>query len=403
MSQNAVIIGAGHSGGILAAQLARAGDEFAITLVGEEAFPPYERPPLSKQLLAGEIPVEKTFLRPPDFYEKKGIDLRLGVHCDAIDRENRTVALSDGSTLEYDRLALCTGARLRRLTIPGAGLAGVHYIRAIADTENIRAEVREGARVVVVGGGYIGLEAAAALTKIGCRVKVIEMMDRVMARAVAEPVSRFYEAQHRAKGVEILLNTGVAEFAGADRIEAVIDGAGERHECDLAVVGIGVIPNVELAEAAGLAVDDGIVVDERARTSDPAISSAGDCTNHPNALLKRRLRLESVQNAVDQARCIANDWQGKGANYAEVPWFWSDQFDLKLQMAGLPSPEDRAVVRGDPDSGAFSVFYLRDGFVTGVNAINVGSDYVRGRKWIGEARQVDPARLADTSIPIKEV
>lgn len=403
MSQKAVIIGAGHAGGILAAQLARAGEAFDITLVGEETWPPYERPPLSKQLLAGEIPVEKTFLRPADFYEKKGIDLKLGVRCDVIDREGRKAMLSDGTALDYDLLALCTGARLRRIDIPGSALPGVHYIRAIADTEAIRAEAREGSRVVVIGGGYIGLEAAAALSTIGCRVKVIEMMDRVMARAVAEPVSRFYEDQHRKHGVEILLNTGVAEFVGTDRVQAVVDTAGQRHDCDLIVVGIGVIPNVELAETAGLAIGDGIVVDERARTSDPAIWAAGDCTDHPNALLGRRLRLESVQNAVDQARCIANEWQGKGANYAEVPWFWSDQFDLKLQMAGLPGPDDQVVVRGDPASGAFSVFYLRDGKVTGVNAVNVGGDYVRGRKWIAEGRDVDPARLADTAIPVKEV
>lgn len=403
MAEKAVIIGAGHAGGILAQQLSRAGDAFEITLVGEEAWPPYERPPLSKQLLMGEIPTEKTFLRPADFYEKKNIGLRLGVRATAIDRAARTVALSDGSSLPYDRLALCTGAQLRRLNIPGSDLKGIHYIRAIDDTLAIREEAGEGAKVVVIGGGYIGLEAAAALTKAGCRVKVIEMLDRVMARAVAEPLSRFYEEQHRARGVEILLNTGVASFDGDGRVSAVIDAGGGRHECDLAIVGIGVIQDVALAEQAGLQTDGGIVVDALARTSDPLISAAGDCTDHPNAILGRRLRLESVQNAVDQARCIANDWQGKGAEYAEVPWFWSDQFDLKLQMAGLPEPDDEVLVRGEMTMDGFSVFYMRGGKVTGVNALNQGSDYVRGRKWIAEGRVVDPKRLADTSIPIKEV
>ena len=213
--------------------------------------------------------------------------------------------------------------------------------------------------VVVVGGGYIGLEAAAALTKAGCKVKVIEMMDRVMARAVAEPLSRFYEEQHRARGVEIMLNTGVTEFQGEGRVQAVIDSEGTAHECDLAIVGIGVIQDIELAETAGLETDGGIVVDERACTSDPLIFAAGDCTSHPNAILGRRLKLESVQNAVDQARCIANEWQGKGADYAEVPWFWSDQFDMKLQMAGLPDETDDVVVRGEPSMEGFSLFYLR--------------------------------------------
>jgi len=224
-----------------------------------------------------------------------------------------------------------------------------------------------------------------------------------MARAVAEPLSRFYEAEHRARGVEILLETGVARFEGDGHVEAVVDSTGTRHPCVLAIVGIGVIADTALAQAAGLDIDDGIVVDARATTSDPAISAAGDCTQHPNAILNRRLRLESVQNAVDQARCIANEWQGKGADYVEVPWFWSDQFDLKMQMAGLPGPDDQVVVRGTPSVDGFSLFYLSGGKVTGVNAVNIGSDYVRGRKWIGEGREVDPARLADVSIPIKEV
>ncbi|WP_417515298.1 NAD(P)/FAD-dependent oxidoreductase [Minwuia sp.] len=403
MSEKVIIIGAGHAGGILAQQLSRAGDAFDITLIGEESWPPYERPPLSKQLLMGDIEKEKTFLRPSDFYEKKGIRLRLGTRATAINRDAKTVSLSDGSQLPYDRLALCTGAQLRRLTIPGADLAGIHYIRGIDDTLAIRAEARPGAKVVVIGGGYIGLEAAAALTKAGCAVKVIEMMDRVMARSVAEPLSRFYESAHRARGVEIMLNTGVAEFSGQGHIDGVVDADGTHHACDLVIVGIGVIQDIELAVAAGLETDSGIVVNARAQTSDPAIYAAGDCTLHPNAIIGHSVRLESVQNAVDQARCIANEWQGKGADYAEVPWFWSDQFDLKLQMAGMPEATDDVIVRGVPSDEGFSLFYLRDGKVTGVNAVNTGGDYVRGRKWIGEGRVVDPSRLADTSIPIKEV
>lgn len=403
MSEHVVIVGAGHAGGTLATQLARAKDMFRITLIGAETWPPYERPPLSKQLLMGDVATEKTFLRPATFYADKGIDLRTGVRVTAIDRAAKAVTLDDGDTVAYDRLALCTGTEVREIPVVGRDLPGVHYIRTIDDTLAIREKAVPGAKVVIAGGGYIGLEAAAALRKLGCQVTVIEMMDRVMARAVAEPVSRFYEQAHRAEGVEILLQTGVAEIAGQGRAERVIDSHGKIHAADLVLVGIGVVPVVGLAADAGLAVDDGIVVDARARTSDPDIFAAGDCTRHPNAVLGQAVRLESVQNAVDQARCIANELAGKGADYAEVPWFWSDQFDLKMQMAGLPAPGDEVVVRGDPESRSFSVFYLRDGKVTGVNAINAGSEYVRGRKWIGEGRDVDPARLADTDIPIKEV
>jgi len=403
MAEHVVIVGAGHAGGTLAIQLARAKDRFRITLIGEEPWPPYERPPLSKQFLMGEVALEKTFLRPETFYADKGIDLRLGTGVTAIDRDAKSLTLSDGETLTWDRLALCTGTRVREIPVVGRDLPGVHYIRTINDTQAIQAVAHEGAKVVIAGGGYIGLEAAAALRQMGCDVTVIEMMDRVMARAVAEPVSRFYEDEHRARGVKILLETGVAEIGGTDRATHVVDSHGHVHPADLVLVGIGVGPVVELAEAAGLAVDDGIVVDARARTSDPDIFAAGDCTRHPNAILGGDVRLESVQNAVDQARCIANELTGKGVDYAEVPWFWSDQFDLKMQMVGLPEPHDQVVVRGTPSTRSFSVFYLRDGRVTGVNAINVGSDYVRGRKWIAEGRTVDPSRLADTEIPIKEV
>ncbi len=403
MSEHIVIVGAGHAGGTLATQLARAGDRFRITLIGAEKWPPYERPPLSKQLLMGEVPTEKVFLRPESFYADKGVDLRLGTEVTSIDRAGKTITLAGGESLAYDRLALCTGTAIREIPVAGRDLPGVHYIRTIDDTLAIREKATPGARVVIAGGGYIGLEAAAALRKLGCDVTVIEMMDRVMARAVAEPVSRFYEDAHTAEGVRILLETGVAEIGGDGRAEHVTDSHGNLHPADIVLVGIGVVPVVALAADAGLAVDDGIVVDARARTSDPDVFAAGDCTRHPNALLGRTVRLESVQNAVDQARCISNELTDKGVNYAEVPWFWSDQYDLKMQMAGLPAPDDQVVVRGDPARRSFSVFYLRDGRVSGVNAINVGADYVRGRKWIGEGRTVDAARLADTEIPIKEV
>ena len=403
MSEKVLIIGAGHAGGILATQLARGKGRYDITVIGEETHPPYERPPLSKQLLAGEVPVEKTHLRPEKFYQDRDITLKLSSRVKAIYRTEKAVELEDGTTMSYDKLALCTGTRVREIPVPGADMPGVHYIRTIDDTLGIQKALKPESDVVVIGGGYIGLEAAAVLVKQGHRVKVIEMLDRVLARSVAEPVSRFYEKCHREAGVEILLNTGTDRFEGDGRIERVIDGDGNAHAADAVIVGIGVVPNVELAMECGLECNDGILVDEFARTDDPDIFAAGDCTNHPNALLDRHLRLESVQNAVDQARCIANVLLDKPAPYAEVPWFWSDQYDLKLQMAGIPGPDDQVVIRGDMDSRSFSVFYLKLGRVTAVNAINSGSDYVRGRKWIAEGVTVVPSRLADTDILIKEV
>jgi 3-phenylpropionate/trans-cinnamate dioxygenase ferredoxin reductase subunit len=311
------------------------------------------------------------------------------------------VELNDGRKLPYDKLLLATGARVRKLKCPGADLPGVHYLKTIADVDGLQAVFQAGKRIAIVGGGYIGLEVAAVGAKRGLDVTVFEAMDRLMARAVSPQLSAFYTAEHEKAGVKLKLNTGVEAFEGNGKVERVIAG-GKGYDADIVLVGIGVIPCQELAEAAGLACTDGIVVDQNARTADPHIWSAGDCTRHTGRE-GQEIRLECVQNAIDQAKHAALAMVGRPKTYSEVPWFWSDQYDLKLQIAGLARPTDTLVLRGDPASRKFSVFHLRDGRVAAVEAVNAGQDYMIGRKLIGEAKPVEAARIADLSVPVKNL
>jgi len=403
MAHSIVIIGAGQAGGEAAVTLRTQGFEGPVVLIGDEPFVPYERPPLSKQLLAGELEPERTFIKRPEYYAEHGIEVRLGVRATAIDRAAHEVALETGETLPYGRLLIATGARVRRLDIPGADLAGVHYLRTITDSLAIRDDLGSDARLVIVGGGYIGLEVAAVATKLGCRVTVLEALDRVMNRVVAPEVSAFFEDLHRRHGVDLRTDTAVREIAGPGRVERVICADGSEIEADAVVIGVGIVPNVELAQAAGLEVDNGIVVDEFARTSDADIYAAGDVTNHPNAIIGGRLRLESVQNAANQAQAAARAMCGNGTPYAEVPWFWSDQYGLKLQMAGISAPDDQVVIRGDPASERFSAIYLRDGVIVAINTINAMRDFMAGKRLIAGHVRADPATLADPEFPLKNL
>jgi 3-phenylpropionate/trans-cinnamate dioxygenase ferredoxin reductase subunit len=325
----------------------------------------------------------------------------LNTRARAIHRDRREVELADGRTLAYDKLLLATGARVRKLNCAGAGLPGVHYLKTIADVDGLQAAFMRGGRIAVVGGGYIGLEVAAVAAKRGLHVTVFEAMDRLMARAVSAPMSAFYTSEHEKAGVTLRLNTGVEEIGGHGKVEWVRAG-GLTYDADLVLVGIGVVPCEELARDAGLACDDGIVVDRNARTGDAHIWAAGDCTRHVGRE-GHAIRLECVQNAIDQAKHAALAMTGKPKTYSEVPWFWSDQYDLKLQIAGLARPTDTIVQRGDPRQRKFSVFHLRCGKVAAVEAVNAAPDYMMGRKWIAEGVAIDPARLADTSIPVKQV
>jgi 3-phenylpropionate/trans-cinnamate dioxygenase ferredoxin reductase subunit len=401
MSENIVIIGAGQAGAQAVQSLRSEGFKGAITMVGDEDYPPYQRPPLSKAYLLGTFERPRLFLKSDAFYDEAGCELILSTTAKAIHRADRTVELADGRLLAYDKLLLATGARVRKLKCPGADLPGIHYLKTIADVDGLQSVFQSGKRIAIVGGGYIGLEVAAVGAKRGLDVTVFEAMDRLMARAVSPQLSAFYAAEHEKAGVKLKLRTGVEAFEGDGKVERVKAG-GQTYDADIVLVGIGVVPCDELAVRAGLASEDGIVVDQNARTGDPHIWSAGDCTRHVGRE-GHYIRLECVQNAIDQAKHAALAMVGKAKTYSEVPWFWSDQYDLKLQIAGLARPSDRLVQRGDPASRKFAVFHLRDGAVAAVEAVNAAPEYLIGKKLIAEGKKIAAETLADTSIPMKQM
>jgi 3-phenylpropionate/trans-cinnamate dioxygenase ferredoxin reductase subunit len=395
MPERVVIVGAGQAGAQVAVSLRQLGFEGNLTLLGEEPHLPYQRPPLSKGYLSGEMALERTWLRSEGYYQKHGIDLRRGARASRILRPARAVMLEDGSRIDYDLLVLCTGTAARRLPVPGVNLPGVSYLRTLADSDAIKATIRKGVRAVIVGGGYIGLEVAASLTKLGGQVTVIESLGRVMNRVVAPPVSAFFATEHARHGVEVVTGAVVAKLEGTGRIERVVCSDGREFAADLAVIGIGAVPSDQLAREAGLEVDNGVVVDAFGRTSDPVIFAAGDVTNHPNALFARRLRLESVHNAMEQAKAVARAIAGQRQPYTDVPWFWSDQYDLKLQIAGVGDPDDELVIRGDPAVRAFSCLHLRGGRLVAIDCVNRGADFLAAKPLIREAASLDRTRAAD--------
>ena len=404
-SEHYVILGAGQAGAEVAASLRKKGFEGRITLVGEEPQPPYRRPPLSKAFLAGEAEEASLFVLKPEQMEKQRIDFIGGARATAIARDASTVTLDDGRELRYDKLALTLGGRARPLPIPGADLANVFLLRNIADVEAIRPHIVDGRRLCIVGGGFIGLEVAAVARKLGLQVTVVETMERVLARVTAPVVSRFFERIHREAGVDVRTGVAVEAFEGDDgAVQRVRLGDGSTLDTDLVIVGIGLIPHSDLAEAAGLECDNGIVVNEYARTTDPDIVAAGDCANHPNRFAGGRTRLESVQNAMEQARVAAASMLGEGQAYENIPWFWSDQYELKLQMAGLSGGYDDIVLRGDPESGRqFSAFYLREGRLIAADCVSRPQDFMFAKKLIAADALPDAAKLADAEVPLKEL
>ena len=402
MTERIVIIGAGQSGAQAVATLRAEGFTGPITMIGDEPYAPYQRPPLSKAYLMGTMERDRLFLKPDAFYAEADCELILGVAATKIDRAGRNVALADGRKLAYDKLLIATGTRVRKIRVPGNDLHGIHYLRGIADVDLLRDVFTQGKKLAIVGGGYIGLEVAAVAAKRGIDVTVFEAMSRLMARAVSNEISDFYAKVHRDAGVKLLLDTGVEAFEGEGRLQA-IRANGVSHPADVALVGIGVVPNQELAMEAGLGCDDGIVVDASSNaTGDPHVFAAGDCTKHIGRH-GTAIRLESVQNAIDQAKHAALCMTGKPSIYREVPWFWSDQYDLKLQIAGLAQPTDELVLRGNPDARKFAIFHLREGIVVAVEAVNAAPEYLIGRKLIADSTRIAPERLADTSIPMKTI
>lgn len=403
-TQTCIIVGASHAAAQLAPSLRQEGWEGRILVIGDEPFLPYHRPPLSKEFLAGKKGIDEVLIRQPAIYDKTGIHFNLGVRVEAIDRDRKRLTLDNGETLPYDKLALTLGSRVRKIPLPGSDLPGVFYLRTIADVEQIKGFVGSGKKAVIVGGGYIGLETAAVLRQLGMQVTVLEMLPRVLQRVTAPELSAFYTRVHAEEGVAIKTERAVQALEGEKQVEAVLCEGGERFAADLVIIGAGIVPNVELAEAAGLAVDNGIVVDRYARSSDPEIVAAGDCTVHENALYGRTIRLESVQNAVDQAKVAAATLCGKEKPYEALPWFWSDQYDIKLQIAGLSQGYDETVIRGDiAGSRSFAVFYLREGVVIAVDAVNKPQEFMLGKRLITGKIPVDKKKLADVNIPMKEL
>ncbi|MDR3510503.1 MAG: FAD-dependent oxidoreductase [Caulobacteraceae bacterium] len=399
-----VIVGAGHAGGTAAALLRQYGYAGPITLLGDEPIAPYQRPPLSKAWLKGEADAESLALKPVSFYAEHDIVLRLGVKAVAIDRTAKVVRLEGGEAVPYDILILATGARARRLALPGADLKGMLELRTAADAEALKAAIGAGKTLAIVGGGYIGLEAAASARALGAEAVVIEVLPRVLARVASEPLSSFFQDYHRARGVRFELGVGVAGFEGeAGHVTGVKLSDGRVIACDAALVGVGAVPNEEIARDAGLDCANGVVVDLEARTSDPAIFAIGDLTNRPMPLYGRAHRLESVPNALEQAKQAACAIVGRPAPAGEVPWFWSDQYDVKLQIAGVPFECDETLVRGDPAAGKFAVFHLKGNTVQAVEAVNAPPEFMMGKQLIAQRRAVAREKLADPTVSMKEV
>ncbi|KTT71616.1 NAD(P)/FAD-dependent oxidoreductase [Sphingomonas endophytica] len=399
-----VIVGAGHAGAQAAAALRQ--EKFAgrIAVIGAEPELPYERPPLSKEYLSGEKAFERILIRPASFWVERSIDFILGERVVSVDAEAMTLTTDSGRLVGYGELIWATGGEPRRLTCDGHHLRGVHAIRTRADVDRLLGELDAAERIVVIGGGYIGLEAAAALTKFGKTVTLVETLDRVLARVAGEALSRFYEQEHRAHGVRLLLASGVSCIEGDDVVTGVRLADGEILPADIVIVGIGIIPAIEPLADAGAAVGNGVLVDAQCRTTLPHVFAIGDCAAHVNRFADgATIRLESVQNANDQAVVAARTIVGRETSYQAVPWFWSNQYDLKLQTVGLSTGFDTAVLRGDPANRAFSIVYLRDGRVIAIDAVNAVKDYVQGRALVLNGVQAAPEDLADTARPLKDL
>ena len=396
MRDRLVIAGGGQAAAQAVQSLRQAGFDGRISLFAAETNLPYQRPPLSKKFLAGQIERDRLQLKPEDFYRTREIDLHLGERVASVDPVRRTIVTAAGARHEWSHLLLATGSAPRRLDLPGTDLDGVHYLRTVADVESIRAGFAPGRSLVIVGGGYIGLEVAAVAVRAGLEVTVIEAADRVMARSVCPEISEFVAARHREEGVDLKLGAALAGFAGdAGTLRAAMLGTGERIDCDLAIVGIGVLPCTELAEAADLAIDNGIAVDASGRTAVPGIFAAGDCTSHVHPWVGRRIRLESVHNAIEQGKAAAAAVCGEDKPFDAVPWFWSDQYDLKLQIAGLGIGYDETVLRGRMDDGSFSIYYLAAGRVIAVDSINDPKGFMQARQKLVTKPRWPASAIAD--------
>ena len=404
MTFDVVIVGAGHGGAQAAIALRQNGFTGSIAVLGDEPELPYERPPLSKDYLAGDKAFERMLIRPPAFWEERSVAMLLGRRVVEVDPARHLISTQDGEAIGYGRLIWATGGTARQLACSGSELGGVHTVRTRADVDRMIDELGAVSRAVVVGGGYIGLEAAAVLTTLGKQVVLLEALDRVLARVAGEPLSRFYEAEHRARGVDIRLGARVDCLVGEARVSGVRLCGGSVVPAEMVIVGIGIDPAIGPLRDAGAIGGNGVEVDGQCRTSLPDIFAVGDCALHRNPFADgAAVRLESVQNAHDQASVVAKAIAGIDAEYDALPWFWSNQYDLRLQTVGLSIGHDSAVMRGDPATRSFTVIYLKKDRVIALDCVNATRDYVQGRKLILERLAPDPARLADPAVPLKEL
>lgn len=404
MQYDIVIVGAGHGGAQAAIALRQAKFEGTIAVIGDEPELPYERPPLSKDYFQGEKSFERILIRPAAFWAERNVEMLLGTRVVSVDSAGHSVTTADGAAIGYGQLIWATGGSPRRIGCAGNDLIGVHTVRTRADADRMLAELDGVEQAVVIGGGYIGLEAAAVLAKLGKKVVLLEALDRVLARVAGEPLSRFFEGEHRAHGVDVRLGVAVDSIEGQGKVSGVRMKDGELIAAQMVIVGIGIIPAVEPLIAAGAEGGNGVAVDHQCRTSLPDIFAIGDCALHANRFADDMpIRLESVQNANDQATLVAKTIMGQELAYDAVPWFWSNQYDLKLQTVGLSTGHDVAILRGDPATRSFSVVYLKEGRVIALDCVNATKDYVQGRKLVVERISPDPAALADAAIPLKEL
>ena len=405
MKADVIIVGAGHGGAQCAIALRQHGFTGSIAMIGRETEPPYERPPLSKEYFAREKTFDRLYIRPPAFWGEKDVQMVLGTEVTAVDPATKTLILSNGTTASYGTLVWAAGGDPRKLSLPGAELAGIHAVRTREDCDRLMGEIDGGVKhITVIGGGYIGLEAAAVLTKLGLQVTLLEALPRVLARVAGPELSAFYEAEHRAHGVDLRTGVTVAALEGVGRVSAVRLGDGSTIPAEAVIVGIGIIPSIGPLIAAGAAGGNGVDIDEFCRTSLPDIYAIGDCASFACDFADGTvMRVESVQNANDQATCVAKAILGEPKPYHAFPWFWSNQYDLRLQTAGLSVGYDTTVVRGKPEDRSFSVVYLKGGKVIAIDCVNMVKDYVQGRKLVEAGVAPDLAKLADASVLLKEL
>jgi len=403
-NKHCVIIGGSHAAVQLATSLKQNDWQGKISIISAEASLPYHSPPLSKAYLNNSVPLEKILLKPAKFYEKHNINLMLNTKVTDIDRAKKEVKLDNGDIVPYSKLAITTGAKVRKIDIPGCSLNGVYYLRTLEDVEKIKGNINAGKSAVIIGGGYIGLETASSLTKAGVHVTLLEAMPRILQRVTTEQISNFYTRIHSEEGVNIVVSASVKHFEGQEHIERVVCENGDVFNADMVIIGVGVIPETSLAEQAQLNTNNGIIVDEYARTNDHDIVAAGDCTLHVNPIYNKEIRLESVQNANDQARVAANTLCGKLEAYHALPWFWSDQYDIKLQIAGLSHGYDQVIIRGKTISGrSFAAFYFSEGKLIAVDAINCPKEFMHVKRALSLGKTIGTEHIADESMEIKDI